>query len=346
MKKLTDSEQLKFNFGFPVEAERDPATVIQEWSRNYESSGLTLDLIKRRLLPLNEFVLSGRSVDRLYISSSDDLESLTRIDTHGKTVLTVAGSGDFPLIFSQGGAKEVVVTDISWLALLWSELKIASLLSTPRTCYRELFSIPGPAILRGKKQIPLINSIYRQVNLGQIISPQARFTFDQFSDSSGQECVVLNQDENGDNITEPIYIRSNSRTPQITHSKDSFEKMVMAARRTAWSPYLLDINKSDFSHIKEHRPDIAYISNVGYDPHSTFIHAISLLKIGVKLVFFSARFDDIGYESLYTFSNTPFASDGVFEAHVLSRDPKPLCGVTLVAGRKRDLDLYPHDAHS
>lgn len=86
-----------------------------------------------------EFVPYGK----VYLSTTENIKGImSKIDLQGKSVLSVAGSGDQALNAYFNGAKEVTLFDINPLAMAQSELKITA---AKKLTYEEFceFFIPG-----------------------------------------------------------------------------------------------------------------------------------------------------------------------------------------------------------
>lgn len=110
-----------------------------------------------------------------YVNSSDSLHALARAPAlEGANVTTVAGSGDFPLIFAWRGCAVVSICDSSLGACALTELKIRSLSVLN---YREYWTMFGTVYKQGDGSAPIFDrELYGRVR--PLLSDQAREYFD------------------------------------------------------------------------------------------------------------------------------------------------------------------------
>ena len=168
-------------------------------STNYESVGLTSDFVRQRIANVHargysvEVPRDMRIVgdpyecihgDVLYLNSSDSFRCLSAASNiaNGR-VLSVAGSGDFPLAFIEKGVKELDVIDVSMPACFYSELKIVAAHALDFHSFRKLFTSFAAseqiALLKDDQpaNLPIFDlEIYRQVR--QCLSEPAQTYFD------------------------------------------------------------------------------------------------------------------------------------------------------------------------
>jgi len=96
---------------------------------NLYAENLDLETLGRGFAKAAEAGKRFSSFSKIYPFTSDNSASLfSKIDTQGKAVLTLSGSGDQIIHSYLGGAKSVIAFDINWFSLFYSELKIIALL--------------------------------------------------------------------------------------------------------------------------------------------------------------------------------------------------------------------------
>lgn len=183
----------------------------------------------------------------LYLNSSDPVEALhSRLeDLRGKTISTVAGSGEFAQVFLNKGAKRIEIFDVSAPGLFFNELKIEALRKLSSEDYRALFDT-SPAIFD--------RDIYRHI--ADSLSPQAKSYFDTLCLPSYSPFLE------GGLISRERPMRDHRFWSFMKHgiSDDkSYEALQKKARQAAFFFNLEDI--CDRSATEEGK-DLIYLSNV------------------------------------------------------------------------------------
>ncbi len=106
--------------------------------------------------------------------------------------------------------------------------------------------------------------------------------------------------------------------------------MQIKARNTLFTQTICDINTSkDLIH--KVRPDLVYLSNIGYTPHSTLKIAKYIADLGVSKVMFTLASNTLFYypleENAYPWKDMP--------VEILKTDPNANYGLTLVLARQQ-----------
>lgn len=112
---------------------------------------INLDYIKRILKDNGELFDNFRRYSKVYLSTTENIKGIfDEIDIEGKSILTVAGSGDQALNAFFKGAREVTLFDINPLAFLENDLKFAGVSALDYKEFSSYFTNSSGNILNAK----------------------------------------------------------------------------------------------------------------------------------------------------------------------------------------------------
>jgi len=122
---------------------------VGQLEADYASSGITAERVASLLsgladkrpghgaLPIQDASMA------VYVNSSDPIGAISRhLELRDKSVLTVAGCGDLPLLFISKACASICIADVSPFALFLTELKVRAVEQLLRADYFRLFMLP------------------------------------------------------------------------------------------------------------------------------------------------------------------------------------------------------------
>ncbi len=281
----------------------------------YRETGLTIDAVRQKLLRMKakdedferkrEVLIAG-DTESLYLNSSDSLRNLERLSFDGKKILTVAGSGDFPLAMIDRGASEVHVLDISMPGCFFSELKIIAARELSYKEYEKMFGTITPWERDRREEeeyvAPIFDvEIYKKIK--PFLSEQAALYFDTIFTPGYEDLSKIHlkqswlgliadtlKHETGflrHRYTKPGFWNEEEQLPiairvPFLGDADRFEGLKKRINSVQW-----DVKQGDVKGIDLGNYDLIYLSNVGYDevyPHT----ACRLIKRGARRIIISA----------------------------------------------------------
>lgn len=363
-----------------VETGFEPTLENQDFSLQqqalYESFGITpasvsaelLDSEKRKQgwktalsrwheLSKNEQEEAVRDVNKfiLYLNCSDSLPNLySSLNLHGKKVLTVAGSGEFPQVMIDRGAEAIDITDYSLAACFFSELKLIAARHLSLEKYRKMFGTINPDLARsdrfGEAEYSIFDAdLYEEVK--GFLSPNARIYFDQIQQPGFEKYYKFQatawKEDQGIQFSplshnEDIRYRSkNLGSDQGFGEELPFlrkpERFKQFQNRLAKARYR--IIPGDVSGQNQALRDYGYIylSNVGYYGEDTLRIIKDLLDQGARKIGFTCRPGEMEAQLISSW-NTETQIEGNDHIYV-DKDTKEafLPGMTI---RFKELDMF------
>jgi len=268
----------------------------------------------------------------LYLNSSDSFNNLSMIpNLENARVLTIAGSGDFPLAFLEKGVAKLDVADISLPACLHTELKILAAKTFNFADFSKMFStyaadFKSLNLSTGEKILIPIFDTEKYQELRTKLSLAARTYFDaaitdEFTPLSHLGIIkrgksyhffdlayqVVRPPEHG-----LLRIRG-PLEPSNAGAKDILSPFVLNEARYAVMQENLQRAEVNIYHaslspdyLPFHEYDFIYSTNAGYDFAPRF--AYSLLESGAKRVGFT-----LSVEGLAFYDSGQFASQKEFK---------------------------------
>jgi hypothetical protein len=229
----------------------------------YLRAGLTVDQIASRLhdVETSESATSvSQHADALYVNSSDPIDVLLRHAlVKGKRVLTVAGSGDFALIFLHGHCEALRIVDLSPYALFLSELKLRAVEALTYVEYCDLFLVPQ--IYENDYHGPFVSRA-PYWRLREQLSNHARAFFDFITDErNANSWQILKPCSGNSNILRfrTFYHPSgNVGLRHVLRDPHTYSSIQKSLRSTPCVLTLEDVSAVDANF------DYVYISNIGY----------------------------------------------------------------------------------
>ncbi len=254
-------QEIQWSEGYEAEVENLRRDLDRVWTE-YATQQETVRDLQRQEQDVHDRVRRYAARDyshaeAFYVTSSDNLRALReRVDVRGKKAATVAGNGDFWQAFVDGGAREVVVFDMSLPALMYSELKLAALRGLTFDEYRDLIGNDGKEIVdRVERMEPFIRqTAYARIR--RALTPQAQNFFDLILNLDGAELYPPTLAEG--------FIRARNREAfvgDIVRTEEEYAALAERARKVSVRFALGDINASPKIAVGS---DVAYLSNIGY----------------------------------------------------------------------------------
>lgn len=307
----------------------------------FESQGLTPDFVAARTNDISNrgFQVGGISPpfqvlrdpaetghgNVLYLNSSDSFANICKIrDLVGARVLTIAGSGDFPLAFLAHGCRHIDVIDTSMPACFHAELKLLALLNFDYNDYSLMFSTHAAGFGEldlGEGEVAVrpifCRTRYRMLRHG--LSAAARTYFDLISESLPNPLfnVGIAQENKHQTFVDvppgssvplsfgllrlrfPVnhdHIRAPQALGALTVDKDMYAK---AKRNSVNATYKVGLSTLGSERLDFSRYDFVYITNVGFENASHV--AVDILRRGAKRVGFTCALSNVDWNG----SNDP-----------------------------------------
>ncbi|MFO0703564.1 MAG: DUF3419 family protein [Patescibacteria group bacterium] len=225
--------------------------------------------------------------ESFYLNPTDSLNNLGTFDVEGKSVLTVAGSGDFALQFANSGAKQVEVFDYSLIALLYNEIKLvaASILSVSE--FDKFINA-----WKDRDSHSFFDPIIYNNSIKENLSPQCQAFWDELTKEENMDVLGKATDfasDHGFSIARP----GSGRSKFTTFVPEHFTSIDGQSLSNSVNNCEISLKHSDLvSMIKSLEmgaspPDIAYISNIGFGIDRSLAYASKLKKLGVGRVIFT-----------------------------------------------------------
>lgn len=245
-----------------------------------------------------------------YLNSSDSLETLLTLNLQGKKVLTVSGSGEFAHAFISAGAQEVCSFDISPAACFYTELRHAALCELEMSDYLTLFgswAIPTEEIDDLEEiETPLLDiNIYEKIESS--LSEEAKAYFRALFQ---EPMLFYSRFGRGNNFARSRWnpkTKYNRLVGDIIKDEDEYNRLREKAKRVVFKGLIQNaFHMEEF--IASEKPDVIYISNIGYEPDVMMLLAKKYLDLGVAGVICTtssndSKFNDTSGEYDYDFSN-------------------------------------------
>lgn len=260
-----------------------------------------------------------------YLNSSDSLESLMNMDLKDKKVLTVSGSGEFAHAFISAGAKEVCNFDISAAAIFYSELRQVALCELEMQDYVRLFGswIKNEENKNSKEEKPILDiNVYKKIETK--LSEEARIYFELLFKTP--ELLIYEKYKNlFSQARSNKKIKYDGLIGGIIKDEAQYETLREKAKAITFKLTICDITdtKKTKELIEKYKPNLIYISNIGYSPDKTIALAIKLIELGVTEVictinsvkdgYFSSPYDSEGF--YYSNKKLELNSKFVFESY-------------------------------
>ncbi|QQG41335.1 MAG: hypothetical protein HYV90_04195 [Candidatus Woesebacteria bacterium] len=218
----------------------------------------------------------------LYLNSSDSLESLMTLKLDGKRVMTVSGSGEFAHAFINAGATEIICFDVSPAAAFNTELRHAALCHLTMSEYTKLFG----GWTKRRESRNQFNPIWDEKVYNKVenyLSEEAKMFFRLIF----REPKLIGTDEYSFNgFSRMRYnkkTRNNRFVGDIVMTEANYIELQNKAKKVKFTQVISDVNTLD-QLTQSYKPDLLYISNIGYRPQTTIGIANKHLTRGVPEV--------------------------------------------------------------
>lgn len=226
--------------------------------------------------------------------------------------MTVAGSGEFAHTFINGGAKEVVMFDISPSAAFFGELRHQALCNLDMQTYIKLFE---PFTIESDSDddedvTNIINfQIYRQIR--EHLTRDAREYFDTVENNPAVANVKRFSWSGLARMRTNKKYKFNRLVGEIITKDSEYLKLQEKAKKTKVHMSLVDVSNLDYL-VATKKPDILYISNIAYFPERTLAIAKKYIDLGVKEVIctISSNSEDFAGDYDSKLRNRTFAVNG------------------------------------
>jgi hypothetical protein len=289
----------------------------------YAADGVTSEKIRSTLAAIREAEKSktfwGRGLKHetsFYLNSSDPLALLhENADVEGRRVVTVAGSGDFAQVFLANGARELVIFDVSLPAAMFNELKLVGLRRLEYREYRAMFDTWKAGAAGG----PIFDAAsYQQVRDG-LTGPACEY-FDSLVREENQD--LMRHDLGREDKAFNGFSRSRATKKEkaftsfiggVITTEAAYASLQRKAREAVVS---IRVKDAVGAAGEAQNADMAYLSNVGYEPETTAGIAQSFFESGVEKV-------------IFTTTGRYIDEDLVLKTAVESKEERPYRGMSI-----------------
>lgn len=211
--------------------------------------------------------------ESFYCTTSDNLPVVReKVDVKGKKVATVASNGDFWQIFTEQGASEIKIFDVSIPALMYNELKLVALNALDFEEYKALFchdSLGENSFSEERYSLFFNESLYQKIR--DQLTPQAQSYYDKLLKMPNVKALLFN---NWDGF---VRIRRNDLfIGDIIKDEFEYEMLRKKSRQVKYELLLCDVLDADQG-TRLLESQVIYLSNIGYRLDTSF-------KLGRRLI--------------------------------------------------------------
>lgn len=228
-----------------------------------------------------------------YVGSSDPLQDMEKSfeGVRGKRVTTVAGAGDFPLMFMNHGASRVDIFDVSPFAAFWAELKLQAVCTFSYENYKHFFGNSDDDSYRlfcDKQQYPYLHTTELfdpafYPALRQHLTKQARAYFDMLQEPEFRHLFAPPKDVNRHNHFAKK--RGDGFVGGCIESPQAYRILQEHVRSTPWTISIQDLKKA--ARTASTPDDVFYLSNIGIDARDILACARTVYHAGYRHVIMS-----------------------------------------------------------
>lgn len=238
------------------------------------------EYVRETLRQKEEERMGSNQENSFYLNSSDSLTTLMALDLQGKKVLTVSGSGEFSHVFINDGAAEVCNFDISPAAAFNAELRHTALSILDMDDYMKLFGGWLTADETEEDQTLLDAEIYQKIEAD--LSKEAQIYFKTLFQTPG----LINYEKSWNGFARSRYNREtkhNRLIGDIIKDESQYKALQAKAREATFRQVITDVADME-TLVETFKPDMLYISNIGYQPERTIGIAKTYIDQGVPEV--------------------------------------------------------------
>ncbi|MFI3154533.1 MAG: DUF3419 family protein, partial [Methylococcaceae bacterium] len=246
----------------------------REQEARYAESDITPEFLRNELRNIQYLLEQKKHLDfekTFYVGSSDPLEDMEKSfeDVRGKRVTTVAGAGDFPLMFMNHGASRVDIFDVSPFAAFWTELKLQAACTFSYENYKHFFGNSDDDSYRSfcnKQKYPYLQTTELfdpafYPALRQHLTKQARTYFDLLQEPEFRN--LFSPPKDADRYHHFAKKRGDGFVGGCVESPQAYRVLQERVRSTPWTISVQNLEEA--AHTASAPDDIFYLSNIGID---------------------------------------------------------------------------------